>query len=374
MPTLVPKSDFLALDEYIHLAAGGEPAQLKSAATAFAEFLSDKSRGIRGRERFFVVSQEVRDRLAQLLNVRATELAFLGSSSDATNLICWSLDWRPGDNVVLNNLDYPSMLYPFAALQERKGVEVRLVRAQNFDLTLEDFAKAIDDRTKLVSLSHVSYLTGLRHDLAAITELAHRHGALVVTDISHSLGVIPLDLSEVDFAVSCAYKWILGIHGVGIFYWNQRRLSDFKPLYVGQASIASPRPTLERVLDITLKADASRATVGNETWSGLYVLLNGLKYIQQIGVERIESHVLALAQRVHRGLRDLGLQVVTPVDRQRHAGNVVFWYPAWQKLWDELNEAKILVWAGDGRVRVSPFIYNDEEDVEQLLAFLAQKV
>jgi selenocysteine lyase/cysteine desulfurase len=374
MPTLVPKSDFLALDEYIHLAAGGEPAQLKSAEAALREFLADKSRGIRGRERFFIISQEVRQRLAQLLNVEPTDLAFVGSASDATNLICWSLEWQPGDNVVLNNLDYPSMLYPFAALRERKGIEIRMVQAHHFDLTVDDFAKAIDDRTKLVSLSHVSYLTGIRHDLAAITALAHRHGALVVTDISHSLGAISVDLQAVDFAVSCAYKWILGIHGVGILYWNQRRQPDFQPLFVGQASVAGQRPPIDRVLDITLKSDASRATVGNETWSSLYVLRNGIKYIQSIGIERIEPHVLGLAQRVHIGLRDLGLQVITPAEPHRHAGNIVFWYPAWQKLWEELNDAKILVWAGDGRIRVSPFIYNDEEDVDRLLAFLAKKV
>ena len=209
MPSLAPKSDFFSLDEYVHLGAAGEPPQLKSLPEALTQFAVDKSTGPRAKGRYTARADEAKDRLARMMNVPADDLAFLGGCSEATNLICWSLPWEPGDNVVINDVDYPSMIYPFGVLERRRGVEVRLVKSRDFDVTLEDLEEAIDDETRLVALSHVSYLTGLRHDINAVADVAHAHGAALLTDISHSLGIVPMDLSEIDFAVSCAYKWTL---------------------------------------------------------------------------------------------------------------------------------------------------------------------
>ena len=369
MSSLAPKNDFIGLEGCVHLAAGGEPPQLKTVKKALDRFVTDKSHGSRGRARFFDVFREARERLAEIMQVPPSDIGFLGSCSDAINLVCWSLPWEQGDNVVVNDLDYPSMIYPFARLESRYGVEVRVVKSRNFDLSTSDFAEAIDSHTRLVPVSHVSYLTGLRHDIHAIAEVAHRSGAAVLTDISHSLGVVPLDLSGIDFAVSCAYKWLLGIHGLGIFHWNRRLQPHFDPLFIGAASVEE-NPPISDPTRITPSNDASRVTVGNPSWVSLYALVNGLRYLEALGSEQVYDHVLGLAALVRGRLQELGFNVITPADPGRHAGNVAFLCKKWQELWDRLTEARILAWGAQGRIRVSPFVYNDEQDVEALVEFL----
>ena len=369
MPSLAPKNDFIGLEGTVHLAAGGEPPQLKTVKKALDRFVTDKSHGSRGRARFFDVSREARERLAEIMQVPPSDIGFLGSCSDAINLVCWSLPWEKGDNVVVNDLDYPSMIYPFARLESRYGVEVRVVKSRNFDLSTSDFAEAIDSHTRLVPVSHVSYLTGLRHDIHAIAEVAHRSGAAVLTDISHSLGIVPLDLSGIDFAVTCTYKWLLGIHGLGIFYWNRRLQPNFEPLFIGEASVRE-HPPITDPTRITPRPDARSVTVGNEGWVSLYALVNGLNYLQSLGSEGVYEHVIGLTGLVRGRLEELGFNVITPADPGRHAGNVAFLCEGWQELWDRLTEARILAWGGQGRIRVSPFVYNDEQDVEALVEFL----
>ena len=373
MSSLAPKSDFIGLEGCVHLAAGGEPPQLETVKQALERFVEDKSGGPGGRARFFDVSQEARERLGGMMQVPPSDIGFLGSCSDAINLVCWSLPWQEGDNVVINDLDYPSMIYPFARLESRFGVEVRLVKSRDFDLSTGDFAEAIDSRTRLVPVSHVSYLTGLRHDIHGLARLAHRHGAAILTDVSHSMGVVPLDLSDIDFTVCCTYKWLLGIHGLGIFHWNRRLQPHFDPLFIGEASVEEHPPIVDPTRIIP-RNDASRVTVGNQSWVSLYALVNGLHYLEALGRERVYDHVVGLAAIVRARLRELGLEVITPADTRRLAGNVAFRYEEWQGLWDQLTAARILVWGGQGRIRVSPFVYNDEEDVETLVEFLKANV
>ena len=350
MSSLAPKNDFIGLEGCVHLAAGGEPPQLKTVKKALDRFVTDKSHGSRGRARFFDVFREARERLAEIMQVPPSDIGFLGSCSDAINLVCWSLPWEQGDNVVVNDLDYPSMIYPFARLESRYGVEVRVVKSRNFDLSTSDFAEAIDSHTRLVPVSHVSYLTGLRHDIHAIAEVAHRSGAAVLTDISHSLGVVPLDLSGIDFAVSCAYKWLLGIHGLGIFHWNRRLQPHFDPLFIGEASVEE-NPPISDPTRITPSNDASRVTVGNPSWVSLYALVNGLRYLEALGSEQVYDHVLGLTALVRGRLQELGFNVITPADPGRHAGNVAFLCKKWQELWDRLTEAPD---PGLGRSRSNP--------------------
>ena len=369
MPSLAPKNDFIGLEGCVHLAAGGEPPQLKTIKEALERFVEDKSGGVDGRARFFDISQEARERLGRMMKVPASDIGFLGSCSDAINQVCWSLPWQEGDNVVINDLDYPTMIYPFARLESRYGVEVRVVRSRDFDLSTRDFAAAIDRRTRLVPVSHVSYLTGLRHDLHALAKVAHRNGAAILTDVSHSLGVVPLDLADIDFSVCCTYKWLLGIHGLGIFHWNRRLQPHFDPLFIGEASVEE-HPPISDPTRIAPRKDASRVTVGNQSWVSLYALVNGLRYLEALGSEQVYDHVLRLAALARARLHELGLEVITPAETGRHAGNVAFRCEEWQGLSDRLTGARILVWWGQGQIRVSPFVYNDEEDLETLVDFL----
>jgi cysteine desulfurase/selenocysteine lyase len=364
VPGLVPKSDFIGIDDRAHLAAGGETPFLKTHLDALARYAQDKSDGMPGRHREIETHRRAREKAARLLGVPVEEVAFLPSTSDGVNMVAQSIEWRSGDNVVVEAIEFPSDIYPWL-LQREQGVEVRLV-GTGFEVAPGALEAAIDARTRVVALSHVSYLTGLRHDLRAVSEAARAVGATFVVDASHALGAVPVEAELADFLFSCCYKWQLGCTGIAVGFWNRRRQPDWRPRSAGWYS-AEPSSGAQRRSDLKLRDDAQRMTLGNPSFPGAYVVENGFGYLLEVGVERIEPHVLDLGGRLREGLVELGLEVLTPAEPERRAGNVCIARADGARFVHELGERGVLVWEADGRVRYSVHLYNDGDDVDRAL-------
>lgn len=364
MTGLVPKDDFIGVADRVHLAAGGESPFLTSHLAALGRYALDKSAGLPGRARELATYQRARDKAARLLGAEVSEVAFLPSTSDGINLVAQSLDWRPGDNVVAETIEYPSDIYPWL-LRRDQGVEVRFV-GQGFEVPPGALEAAIDNRTRVVSVSQVSYLTGLRHDLASLAERARAVGALLVVDASHALGVVPVEARLADFLFSCTYKWQLGCTGIAVGFWNRQRQPDWRPRAAGWFSV-EPASGARRRSDFTPRADAQSMTLGNPSFPGAYVVDNGFGYLLDVGIERIEAHVVDLAGRLREGLAELGLRVLTPPEPERRAGNVCIARDDGPRFAHELGRRGVLVWEADGRIRYSVHLYNDGDDIEAAL-------
>jgi selenocysteine lyase/cysteine desulfurase len=369
VPGLIPKAEFVGIEHLAHLAAGGEAPVLRSHLAAVTEFLLDKGTGMPGRDRFEAAAARARAGLARLLGGWPREVALLAHASDGLFVASEGIDWRPGDNVVLEQSEFPSVLHAWHRLRAR-GVEVRAVGREAV-VGFGELAEACDGRTRVIAASHVSYLTGARHDLARLRELCDRVRARLVVDASHALGVVPVDGTLCDVVVSCCYKWLLGIHGVGVFYVNGRRWPELTPPWVGWHAIERQEDWRRRT-DYRLKATAERFEAGNPTFISAYVLANAVETLSRLAPAAVEDHVLRLGAALRGGLVKLGLLVLTPDPPADRAGNIVFAAPDAEAIEAELREAGVLVWAGDGRVRVSVHAYNDEADVERALATLAR--
>ena len=366
MTSLAPKADFIGVEGRTHVAAGGETPFLKSHVDVLTRYAHDKSDGLPGRARQMATHDRARERAAQLLGVSKDEVAFLPSTSDGVNMVAQTIDWRPGDNVVVETIEFPSDVYPWL-LQRDNGVEVRFV-GTGFEVPAGAIEAAIDARTRAVALSHVSYLTGLRHDLRSIGEAAHAVGALFIVDASHALGVVPVDARQADFVFSCCYKWQLGCTGIAVGFWNRQRQPDWSPRVAGwfSAKPAAGEGELRRH-EFRPRADAMRMTLGNPSFPGAYVVDNGFEYLLNVGVERIEAHVLELTARLREGLVELGLEVLTPAEPSRRAGNICIARKDGTRFAELLDERGVLVWEADGRVRYSIHLYNDGADVDRAL-------
>ena len=190
---LVPTSDFLHLDHVTHLAGGGQTPFLVRAQAALDRFAQAKGRGLAGQRSNDAVHASVAGKVAALLGAEADDIGFPSSVAHGVSLIADGIDWRDGDNVVMERWEFPSLMNPFLA-QRRRGVEVRTVTPEpgTMRAPLARFAEAIDAKTRVVAVSHVSYLTGERHDLEAYAALAKKVGALFVVDASHALGSVPV--------------------------------------------------------------------------------------------------------------------------------------------------------------------------------------
>jgi selenocysteine lyase/cysteine desulfurase len=363
---LVDKADFLPLPEVAHLCAGGETPILRSHSEAVARFFDLKSRGMTGREQGLMgILAAGRQRAGKLLGVPADDIAFLSSASEGINQLGNWLDWQPGDNVVVEDIEFPSGIYPWVRLRER-GVEVRVVRQSGDTPTLARIAAAMDDRTRILATSQVSYLTGRRYDLADLAALARRHGSLLSVDATHAAGVVPVAAQHADILVSSCYKFLLAVHGAAIFYRNPARLAGLEPLSVGWHSIGS-RHTVAAPTDFTLNSAAARFEAGNPPFMAVAVLENALRYLDAIGIERIEQHVLALGDILWHSLRDRGFELLTPEDAASRGPNVCFAWDDTAGLVGALAERNVLIWGSDGRIRISLHAYNDQDDIDRLL-------
>ena len=365
---LIDRREFVGLEDVAHLCTGGEAPWLRSHTAACERFGALKSGGMAGREEMFRIGDRARARAARILGVAPDELAFLAHSSEGLNQAVRSVEWRAGDNVVFADLEYPSLVYPGAMLRER-GVEPRVVHTRRHYLSLDDLAAHVDRRTRLVLVSLVSYLTGQRLDLARCADIAHGAGARLAVDATPAAGVVPVPGEVCDFVVSSCYKWLLATHGVGLFGYSARRVGDLVPATVGWHSVGH-RGGSSDPLAMPWRPDASRLEAGNPSLLGLAVLDNALTRLEGLAPETVERHAVTLGGRLIEGLNSRGFTVLTPESPIERAGNVCFLADDAAGLAKRLAEQRVLVWGGEGRIRVSPHVHCDVDDIERFFEAL----
>lgn len=366
-PPPLDRTLFIGVADVAHLASGGESPALHSHLGAISRFVHDKSAGMPGRERMFATLARLKARLAGLLNVEAGEIGCLANASEGLFVAARAIDWRAGDNVVVALSEYPSVLHAWRAIP---GIEVRAV-GRHPVAELDDIRAAVDARTRVIAASHVSYLTGARLDLGDLRAVADGAGARLVVDASHALGVVPVDGRCCDVVVSCAYKWMLGTHGVGVFFVNGRRWPDLRPPWIGWHSI-EPEPDWRRRGSATIKPTIERFEIGNPSFISAYVLENGLATLMQAGIPRVERHALELGGELRGRLIAAGWPVLTPEAPERRAGNICIASDRAEELEARLRARGVLAWGGDGRLRLSVHGYNDNGDIDRAVAALEE--
>ncbi len=365
---LVSKDDFYGLEGVAYLATAGQGPPLKTHEEALSRWVKDKARGASGTGKaLYATYDRCRDTVARLLGAEPQDIAFLSSSSEASNLICQSLPWRSGDNVVINDVDFPSNIYPWMRLREQ-GVEVRVVRQRNWYIDPEALADQVDGGTRVLILSQVSWLTGQRHNLEYLADVCHSRGARLCVDATHAFGVVDVPARHCDMVFSSSYKWILAGTGVATCFWNRGRWPDFQPATIGWHSVKSNEGDVTQGYE--WREDASKLEMGNPPFPSIYILENGARYIENVGIGRIERYVLGLGRQILDLLRELKLEIMTPESPRERAGNVCFATSNCERIAAELAAQRIEVVGREGRVRISPHLFNDEDDVQRLGAAL----
>ena len=313
--------------------------------------------------------ERVRVDLATLLGASSAEVAVTTSASAAISAVASGLDLSGGrDGVVTTDLEFPTVGQIWHA-QERRGARVHHVRSEpDHSLLLERFDEAIDDRTAIVSLTHVCYRNGARTDLEPIIAMARERGAYVLVDAYQSAGALPLDMTslDADFLVGGALKYLLGSPGVGFLYARAGRTDAVVPTTTGWFA---DRDVFRMQIEAYDPApDARRFEAGTPAVPSLYAAAAGVELMLEIGVERTAAHVETLLQQLREGVERLGGTVVTPeaahgpmlaVASTDDAAHVA-----------ALGQERVVVSNRDGNVRISPHCYNTAEDVDAVLAAL----
>lgn len=372
-PTQPLVGGFLGIGDKSYLYTGAHSPALGSVAEAISEAYSAKSEGARGRDVLAAWEERARRALARLGGSSDDAVGLLGDASTAWSAVANGWEWRPGDNIVLNVFEHPSVYAPWLRMAPW-GLTTRFVpHDADFGIGIDALIAACDERTTAIAISHVGYVTGLRHDLARLSQEADRLGIPLLVDFSHSLGVLPIDQELCAIGISASYKWTLGPYGVGIVYWNRERLPDFRPGAVGWRSTENIF-TANRFEKIDWHADARRFQMGAPSYAGIAGLACAAETIVSAGISRVESHALSLSAAAHDRLVALGIDVISPRDDAARSGNVAFRHPDGEAFARRLQEQGILVWGGDQRVRASFHVMNTIEDVDHLTEGVASVV
>lgn len=317
-------------------------------------------------------NEAVRHAFATLINAQPGEVAVETSTSAAISSVASALDFSgPRNKVVVSDFEFPTAGQIWHA-QEARGAKITHVPAAGNVIPLERFENAIDERTKLVQISHVCYRNGSKLDVKAITEIAHRKGALVLVDAYQSLGTTPIDVKawNVDFLAGGALKYLLAAPGLAFLYARKDLIPQLNPTTVGwfaQANIFA--------MDIYAHKpapDARRFESGTPPVPNLYAGLAGMRLLQSVGVERIEAHVSEITGAIKEGAMRRGFNVVTPIQPSKHGAMIAIRSHMDHMLVKRLEEENIIVSCRDNNIRISPHLYNDLSDVSRLMDALTK--
>ena len=313
--------------------------------------------------------ERAREKFARLFGAKKEEVALLYSTSDGENVVSAALDWKPGDNIVLDELHFQTSFVLYRELERTKGIELRITPQSAGRARIEDFDSRIDDRTRLVSVAWVSNRNGFRHDLKALAEVAHSRGSLVYVDAIQALGTFETDLasSGADFLCTGAFKWLFGGFGVAPLYVREEHLERVRPDRYGHAQILEELPDFR----FRLHQSAKKYEYAALAYGAVFQLDAALDFLSRLGLARIEKHGLALARDLRDKIASLGYETLTPKDNPSAIVAFVHGRDR-EELAKRLDAEKVMVTFREGgsQIRASVAIFNNRGDVERLLGVL----
>jgi selenocysteine lyase/cysteine desulfurase len=320
--------------------------------------------------------ESVRERVAKFLNASPSEIAFSKNTSEGMNIAANALPLKAGDHVLLVAGDHPNNAYAFLNLQ-RKGVEVRFVPLKGEDVSADaaTFENHIDENTRAISLSHVTFHAGQRFDVEGIGKLCAEKGLYFVVDGMQSTGVIPIDIKKIGatFIGSGCHKGLLVPQGLGIVY-VQGGHDELEPAYMAMSSLANPPADYIASHDnMALRAGAGRFEIGNFNLPDLHALAASLDLIEGVGVKNIEAHLYDLGDRLIEHLDDQGIRLVGPRARSARSPHIYVLDLQGNDWLEYLASHQVRVSPERDGIRVSFGLFNTFEDVDQFADILKRR-
>jgi len=316
---------------------------------------------------------QLRRKTANLINASPDEIAFFRSTSEGICTVINGLDWKKQDNVISNDLENPANVVPWLNLKDRLGVEVRQVPSRDGRVIPEDLFAATDERTKVITVAFVQWTNGFRTDLEAIGDFCHKRGIYLLVDAIQGLGVLPFDVKrfKVDFMSAGAGKWLLGPIGIGCFYCRRELLDQLQLTYASYGSVVPPRDVTD-AHEYVLLPTAERFEISSKNFLGIYGFNASLDIIEQAGVEKIEKHTLALADLLVDRLQTKGYLVRSSLKPRERSSIISFAHEKHdsEQILQRLSEAKVVVSLRAGAIRVGVHLFNNTDDIEQLIEAL----
>lgn len=309
---------------------------------------------------------------ARLINADADEIAVCASVTDAAASVASALDFSGSRNrIVVGELDFPSVGQLWHA-QRRQGAQVHFVEAVDHCVSAQAYVSAIDERTRLVSVSQVGFYNGFRQDVEAITRHAHSQGALVFVDAYQSAGSEPIDVktSGVDMLASGMQKYLLGVPGIAFLYVRRELAQQLEPSNTGWFGRINPFAFDIRQLDYA--PNTARFDVGTPPMMAAFAAEAALKIINELGANAICDWQHQLSRVALETAHKCGLAIASPGDLSIKAANTAIRVSNAGALEQQMAAEGYIVSARNDVIRIAPHFYNTEQEVCDAVQLLAR--
>jgi selenocysteine lyase/cysteine desulfurase len=319
-------------------------------------------------EKEVYIYENLRNKGSQLFDCNKEEIAVFNSVSEAINCIAWSLKLNYG-RVISTSEEFPSVTYPWLRIGKDISLQVDIIKATEGVISTEELLNRIDERTKVVALSHVEYSTGQKYDLAKIAKAAHEVGAYFIVDGIQAAGYSPLSVKnwDIDVYIAGSYKWLCAPFGTAIAYISPKLCESLEPAFVGWRSVEDMWNFNPEKLVFT--KDAKKFEYSTSAYGAKIGLAEAIHYLIKLGINNIEKHSEKLIKILLEELESIkGIKIVSPQMR----GSIV----TFNMKETDLKKVGILlgklpkpinITIRQNRLRVSPHFYNSESDILQFV-------
>ncbi len=307
--------------------------------------------------------------IAPLIGAGEDQVTMMPNVSLAQSAVVSALDFSGSRNtIVMTSLDFPSVRYAVEKLGRRLGARIVVVESEDgISIDEQRIIDAIDERTRLVAISHVAFKSAYIFDLKRIAERAHSMGAFLSVDAFHSVGVIPVDVvrDDIDFLSGGVLKWLCGGPGGCFLYASPKVQATLEPALTGW--VAHSRPfDFEESMDYA--SGAYRWMTGTPGIPALYAAVEGPKIVKRAGIERIREKSKRMTARLVKLADDRGLRLTTPRDPEKRGGTVTFDVPHGYEVAQYLISRDIVVdYRVGAGIRIAPHFFTTDSEIESAI-------
>jgi kynureninase len=373
-PLLAFRSEFPILERTTYLVSNSLGAMPRSVPSRLAEYVDQWAElGVKAWSAgWWEMPITVGNEIAPLLGAGAGEVAMMPNVTIAQTAVLTALEYRaPRNRIVMTGLDFPSVRYVYEGLARRLGAEIVVVPSEDgIRVDLERLLAAIDERTRLVAISHVLFKSAFIVDAAAVCQKAKQVGALVSLDGFHAVGVIPVDVKAlgVDFYSGGVLKWLCGGPGGCFLYVSPELSLSLEPAFTGWQAHETP---FAFETPMSYASGGWRWLNGTPSIPSLFAASEGPRIVRRVGVDRIRAKSIRQTEHLIALAESRGYGVTAPREAGERGGTVAFDVPHAYEMAQLLLSRNVVVDYRPGAgIRVAPHFYTADSELDRAVELI----
>jgi selenocysteine lyase/cysteine desulfurase len=318
------------------------------------------------------IEPELRKNLAMLFGAKPEEVALTHSTSEGINLAIWSVDWKPGDEVIISNQEHPANIIPWYNMRDRFGIKIREINMDTNTNLISEIKSKLSLQTKMISISHVSRNNGrtVRTDESAeLAQILQKKGIRYHLDGAQGPGNVNVNFEKLgcDYYSMCGHKWLLGPKGTGACFIRKEILEDTKLTWIGSHS----HDEMDYNGHYNWKKDASRFEFGTRALADFAGFDFAIKWMKQVGFTKIHTRIKELSEFAINLAQESRLKISSPVNENDRSGILVIRLPVGFSGWDiyhKLSENDRILTSPvrvESDLRIAIHFFNTKEEINK---------